>query len=83
MAVLKTSVCLCRNLQLMLFFLAVKNFITSRYVQPGSVDSNCPLNLVSLEIANMKFPGRANFMDASKYPSVELDFRIFLEEVEI
>lgn len=83
MVVLKTSVCICRNLQLMMFFITVKNFITSRYVQPGVIDPNCPLNLVCLEIANMKFPGKTNFMDATKYPSIELDLRIFLEEIEV
>lgn len=80
---LKTSVCVCHSNDLIGFLGAVRVFITSKFVLPGNVDSNCYLNLITLEIVNSYFGNRSTLFETRSQPQSELELKALLNAVVV
>ena len=83
MMLLKTSVCLSKSTELLVFMVAVRNYITSKFVTPGNVDSNCYLNLITLEIVNTHFGSRSILLEAKFQQQPDPELKALMASIDI
>ena len=81
--VLKTSVTLVKTTELLGFMVTVRNYITARFVTPGNVDSNCYLNLITLEIVNSHFGSRSGLLELKLQQSPDPELRTLMTSIDI
>lgn len=67
-SLLKTSVCVSKSTELLEFLVAVRTYITTKFVTPGIIESNCYLSLITLEIVNNSFGSRSALLEVKLQP---------------